>query len=415
MLDLNALVDDARRCPEVALATLWYALAHSVPDRQAAAQFVGNGNQQGVEYVTSMVQKALHGSKNGKLTYPTHAFVTLSALDKHLHGLGAGEAPLDPVRVHVGGSAHWVFRRPAGRRPRISQQPDQIVHHLRHHFIVPANLAGIEIKAVRLPPTTFQVFKARGTELVRVVAGGFEDGVEPVNLAGDETGFRTRTLSDCSTRSASATRLLNDAADAHLVVMPELAIPPEVLRNLTDRLEEMPRAPLLTVAGSYHVEHEPGRWVNEATMLDHNGDVVGVHHKCLRIHVPGAYEDVSTGREICLLVGPIGVMAVVICRDFCEATIADLWHALRPDWVLVPSMGNAATQSAHERRARDLHLTAHTITVVANQPHQNHRASGVTPGGAVWWEHGQCVLPHEEVRGEHVQRAEVLWNGGERS
>lgn len=415
-MDLNALIATAHQSPELALATLWRALANSIPDRQAAAEFSCPGNEQGEHYVVSMVHAALRG--NGRcqpLTYPAHAFPTLRALDEHLYQLAAGEAPLQPEPVEVGGLAHWVLRRPAQRTPHLARQSDQIAHYLRHHFVVPARVGNLRVDADLLPLSTFQVFTDRGTEKIRVVAGGFEDGVEPVNLLGAGRKFRTQTLTDVPTRHASALALLKASADAHLLVMPELTIPPGVLTALADHLEQTSTGPLLTVAGSYHVQIAPGRWVNEATILDHNGNVLGKHHKIARINVPEAYEDIATGDRILLLAGPIGVMAVAICRDFCEVELTSFWDALSPDWVLVPSMGNRATQTAHQRQAERLDLRASTVTVVANQPHASHRDTGVTPGGAVWRHHGQCLLAQNELRDVHMWRVDVLWNRTERS
>jgi hypothetical protein len=62
----------------------------------------------------------------------------------------------------------------------------------------------------------------------------------------------------------------------------------------------------------------------------------------------------------------------------------DLWRLLAPDLVLVPSMGHAATVSAHERRAKMLGRYAGTQVVVAGQP---------PPGGEAWLA-GGALLPN---------------------
>jgi hypothetical protein len=70
-----------------------------------------------------------------------------------------------------------------------------------------------------------------------------------------------------------------------------------------------------------------------------------------------------------LLDTPIGLVAIPICRDFCDEgeTFNRLWDELGIEWILVPAFGEKTSISAHERRAKAVLRAQGTVSAVANQ------------------------------------------------
>jgi predicted amidohydrolase len=91
-------------------------------------------------------------------------------------------------------------------------------------------------------------------------------------------------------------------------------------------------------------------------------------------------EDLEGGRTVRLLHAPFGLVGIAICLDFCEigdTPVTDLWRAVGPALVLVPSMGEDSTHHAHRSKARPLALQHETVTVVASQHPEGTEASGL--------------------------------------
>jgi predicted amidohydrolase len=392
-MDLTSLLDLARDAPHESLVRLYAALGADLPARQQAASWTHEAGPGARLHVDDLLASLEAGTVPPPLSWPAHALTLLMALDDWCASQTLGERPT-ALSVMVDDVPWWVVPRPPHWTPRLARQPDQRQGWMRRHHAVPQVVAGIEVVARPMPPALDAALAE--SERLSAFAAGFEDGVEPEELDAGPKAFATDTVTDVETRKASVVAAMERAVGAQLIVFPELTLPKPCVDAVADRLDEGGLNALVTVAGSYH-RLVGDRRLNLSPVLDALGQELWTHAKLMRIDIPEAHEAIDTGTVITLLVGSIGNLSVAICRDFCEATLASFWAVLAPDIVLVPSMGNQNTQSAHGRRAADLALRASTATVVANQPHATHRDSGVTPGGGVWApRYSGCLRPAED-------------------
>lgn len=83
-----------------------------------------------------------------------------------------------------------------------------------------------------------------------------------------------------------------------------------------------------------------------------------------------ACEAISTGTVIQALDTPLGLFVAPICLDFCDSRTRPfdrIWNDLGPEWLLVPSMGEESTLSAHTLRAKEMDGIYRSVVIVANQ------------------------------------------------
>ncbi|MCB1037261.1 MAG: hypothetical protein KDD47_25755, partial [Acidobacteria bacterium] len=229
---------------------------------------------------------------------------------------------------------------------------------------------------------------------LRFSAGGFRDGALPDWNA--SSPYRCQRLLSGSERWRSIEELLSEAAKkgSKIVVLPELSVDPETLRKLREwlRREHRRHGFSLVVAGSFHLEVEGGdgsrlrRGV--ASLLDGYGEEILRHTKLrpMRVGTNGEFleEDIEGGSQVELLHFGFGLLGLAICLDFCEESrvpIKDLWVAIEPALLLVPSMGAESTNNAHHRKAEALARQCGAVTVVASQHPKEPEALGLRWGG----------------------------------
>ena len=144
-----------------------------------------------------------------------------------------------------------------------------------------------------------------------------------------------------------------------LLVLPELSVDEEALEWLKSRLGQLAersdrRAPLLTVAGSFHFQSEGGAWLNLCTVLDHTGRVAWTQAKNIPYPYRGIFkgapksaqktdisvEDIEPAQDLWLVPSPLGWLAVAICSDLVPFSTGgpSALLSLPVDWVFVPSM-----------------------------------------------------------------------------
>ena len=311
---------------------------------------------------------------------------TLEVLDRFLferfdacHGL----AP--PAVVPIAGTpGYYVARRQIAfsEPPRHAAQTGHLYARLRWHWIAPTAIGGFQVRAASLrAPSRIVLADRMSRGRVRVFTAAFADNVAlDIDHPGPNT-FLAVGLKDPEARWQSVSAALDEAfrMRADIVVLPELTVSPELRLRVADWLEENVDHPFALVApGSFH-QRRGSRVFNRAEMLGAFGGVVLWHHKLTRFGDRDMSEGIAPGDAIELLNTPIGLVAMPICRDFCDedAFFGDFWQDLAPDWILVPAMGEAASISAHGRRSAQLHR-AGTACAVANQP---QAAGGCTCNG----------------------------------
>lgn len=165
--------------------------------------------------------------------------------------------------------------------------------------------------------------------------------------------------SDLEAAIVAVGRLLDaaDTAGAHVLMLPELEVPPPLLTWIEAELRRRRSTLGLVVAGSYHVEHE-GRVRNRAVVLAGWGDRLWQHDKWVDFVIPaaeaahlpadtlaalgiderGGHEDIERGDELVIADLPIGRLAVGICLDFCGGELTPLLIEAGVNLVMVPSM-----------------------------------------------------------------------------
>lgn len=310
------------------------------------------------------VQKPLPFAKLASST-PARLLLELECID-HLAWLFAGNAHLAPAQVvRRGGREHYLIRLARERKPRTARQADVLYTHLRHHALIPAR---VEVDPVRSYPVhvehmrhgTIRCEEALARGIVKVATTSFGDGarIDFDGLAVPTAAERARKLSQAITGAA--------ARGVDILVAPELTLPPAaraaVLRDL--RWGAGPELALLA-PGSFH-EREEGGVFNRAVLVDGKGNELCTHRKLTKFgELEGWLEEIELGDEITVLITPIGLVALAICKDFCDDHVGRVWEQLQPEWLLVPAYGRGA--SAHETAARRIARMAGTIVILAHE------------------------------------------------
>jgi hypothetical protein len=154
------------------------------------------------------------------------------------------------------------------------------------------------------------------------------------------------------------------------VVWPELTMPPRLRTHLVGALKRTvgPGAGDLkaAVAGSWH-ERDGEAYVNEAVVVNGFGKRLFRYRKIIPyIDGKNIQEGIRSGTSIPVLVTDEGLVAVAICRDFCERKRPH-FPGLDVDFVLVPSLGDPAALEGNEATAGDMNLRHGTRSFVVQQ------------------------------------------------
>ena len=320
----------------------------------------------------------------GKTPQAVHPVALLRAVDEHLAMGDLGQEPLVrqvelPAAPPSESGSFFVVPRPQGWASRLAlSQPGHLEFWMRRHHVIPTVFRGISIEIQRL---SWDLRKSLAAARMPFAAGGFLDGILPD--WSERSPYHCRQLTNPDGRWRSVRKLVEVARKrgTTLVVLPELTIDPQVRAHLRDWLrEQLPSSGFgLLVAGSFHEARTGdgavgGQGHNIARILDGYGDEVLQHKKLRPMRTTAGEavldEDIEAGSYVRLLDAPFGLVGTAICLDFCEigdAPVAELWQALGPALMLVPSMGNDGTNHAHRERAKPLALQHGTATLVASQ------------------------------------------------
>jgi hypothetical protein len=399
-LDLTEILDRAREHPEAALVELFLGLAPDVFTLQEEAHAAASG---GFEARVGAWGEAIEGGDVPSL----HRGATLAllvALDRAVHAGTVGEQRA-PRRFGTPPGDGWLVPRPAGWRP--SRQLNHLAHWLECHWIVPAKVVGFDVRIDQDAGLLRALAPVGAGGVLRIWTGGFDDNVHPEWI--EPPPYRCTELENPEARWASIEALLDAAAavGAHIVLLPELTATPALRVRVQDRLAGASHPHVLVVPGSFH-EVEGDRPVNLAIAADAQGREVLVHRKLLAMRTEAIVEHVRPGAEVRLLVTPFGLLGLAICLDFCEGIGpgGQIWSAIGPGLVLVPSMGKESTYNAHRAKAHRMWLEHGTVTAVASQPeswpvaplyglvHDAHGVSHKVAGGIRGPFHGEHVDVH---------------------
>jgi predicted amidohydrolase len=138
-----------------------------------------------------------------------------------------------------------------------------------------------------------------------------------------------------------------------------------VARQLRWPTEASPNRLALVVPGSFH-EQVGQRFVHRALAFSGTGNALLEHHKLVAYgSLAGRVEDIQLGDTVTVLITPIGIIAIAICKDFCDDHVGAVWHEIQPEWLLVPAYGPG--ERAHQAAAARIGRMVGTVTVLAHQ------------------------------------------------
>ncbi len=260
------------------------------------------------------------------------------------------------------------------------RQFGNIAYWLKHCRVVPQNNPqGILVNVAGIPRGYHDWLAGRfSARTIRIAVVHFDDGVR-TNLSDSDkkpSNFICKDISDTETRLASALHHISEAKkrDAHILVMPELTITPDIRSRIVSELQQLHRkngekhslsVPLI-VLGSFHEQVEKG-WRNHAeAMLGLDGKLLFGCDKRKPVTFENRKEGIECApNDFTCVFTPLGLMALAICKDVFEGEPAIVLASLPLDWLLVPSMTDKL--NPHKATAKAMYDTLGTIVVVANQ------------------------------------------------
>ncbi|CAK0738224.1 hypothetical protein CCP3SC1_1050001 [Gammaproteobacteria bacterium] len=284
--------------------------------------------------------------------------------------------------LDIEGTKYYLLRRPpfGNIKPPAERQSPNLEKYFRHFRVVPNHVkiggAKIEVRIEFLEYVSPQYVPEAENLHFRITHFRDEAALQLDEDSENGRFFVTgldRKKDRENSLAAELETVRNDAVS--LWVVPELTVSPDLRHQLANWLAEHPaKNLLLCVPGSFH-EQDGANRVNRSIVLNANGRSVTYQDKCSQFSFPSdqgeLHEHIIARRAVTLLVTPIGLVGIAICKDHFDAGADGLLHAawdrLAPDWLLVPSMGDGKTVKAHQRRARDNWNIRHTRTLVANQ------------------------------------------------
>jgi predicted amidohydrolase len=321
-------------------------------------------------------------------TVPARALFELECVDLALWQCYRRVVP--PRLVGTGERARFVVRLARRRDPLAAHQANLLSTHMRYHAIVPPTVTatgGATFRVRFAAHDTPRCTEPRDRGAVEVATTSFADG-SCIEWCRDDRS--ARAVPAAEQRTTALSQALRDAAAAgvDLLIAPELTVPPEHRARLFAELRSGGRtAPRVALAllGSFHERrvdrHGSERVYNVAILVDGFGNQVVEHRKLVPFGDHGEVgaptpEAISVGHEITLVQTPIGLVAVAICKDFCDVHVGTVWRELQPEWLLVPAYGDGAT--AHQRAAHAIALVSATVTVVAHEPKHSEAGAGAS-------------------------------------
>jgi predicted amidohydrolase len=143
-----------------------------------------------------------------------------------------------------------------------------------------------------------------------------------------------------------------------MLVFPEFSLDLPLRKKLVTWLRRNAWDDLIyLVPGSFHEQLACGDFYNTAPLLCASSQVLFTHQKLkLFGNIEVGAERAEIGDVLHAVVTPLGLLTVVICKDFMDAdpAMASLLQEVPINWVLVPSFGDDKTLRAHKTRAHAL-------------------------------------------------------------
>jgi predicted amidohydrolase len=288
-------------------------------------------------------------------------------------------------------------------------QPVRFANYMRHHRIITDQLSE-NVRANVADLCAYADLQHQLEGIAQSEKGSLTVGLglfpDKHQLQGEQVQVDpTRRFAFFTTTSGEGERLVSaraqlDAAETagvELLVFPELTLSPSNQQAIQDHLwrrwrEHQPcRIPII-VLGSFHCRTD-GCQRNRAQLLwGFDGTAIASHDKLSPATLGEVTENLTPGPAALFLCTPIGNISLAICKDIIDDR-ASLWiEKLGPDWLLVPSLSNSASE--HVKASRKLWNRHRCTAVVANQPlnEEKFNAEGTRDNPLYGYIHSDTVL-----------------------
>lgn len=234
------------------------------------------------------------------------------------------------------------------------------------HRLLPPEVGGLEIVPVRID------LRALGTK--SGIAASLFSNLQLATHQTREGNFIADGIAADDVDGTLANHIRRSMeGDCAGIVWPELTIDPEARRKICEllrqRIVEEDELPLHWVlAGSWHEETGTG-YVNRARVLDGYGRELKTFDKIVPARdEAGRLEDIKSGEFIPVVITDHQVIAMAICRDFCDrASVVSPYLTLQVDFFVVPSMGEKSTMLAHLNVAAEVQAKTGARALVVQQ------------------------------------------------
>ena len=294
-----------------------------------------------------------------------------------VRGLDADLTGVDfwPAAGVAWNQASWMpdgypcFVVPVMRDYRLENYKDRERRAARYHAVVPAAIGDLSVnlslhdQVSRSDPTGQGAIWSYGAAVFPNMT------VTTAEVGGDEFVVTEAVLaSDARVVSSQIQQALS--ARCEVLAWPELTMPTgrqDIVRaQLTANPLGDPRRIPIVVAGSWHVEKD-GETHNRAESMTGRAKPLATCDKRRKFKFVDRYEAITPGVALTVIVMEDRLVTVAICLDFCDDGDDEIYRRLGIDVVIVPSMGDMETVSAHKRHAKELQSQHGAVSLVVQQ------------------------------------------------
>ncbi|CAN2040841.1 CN hydrolase domain-containing protein [Candidatus Magnetomoraceae bacterium gMMP-15] len=282
-------------------------------------------------------------------------------------------------------------------RPEHYFVPNLTAYFLEHHTIIKdekVNNYNINFANGFDDPTIVQYFNQSFLNLSTLSIGlaPFDQtfSMKPVIYKKNKNKVRFRFSSIASPPKEDVKKIIETILkqsfenNVDILLFPELAIDHDAYTVISEwlSLHNSPDKIKMVIPGSFHKERDKGGYVNQASMLDWNGNIVWKHCKQSPFVLtdyniessvnkekireifnldPGdnLEENIHADYPLTFIDTPIGRMSTLICLDFLLASVSEIISRLPCDYFWVPAMTTNIRD--FETMARDIYGKKHHV------------------------------------------------------
>lgn len=249
---------------------------------------------------------------------------------------------------------YWVVPRKSRPRSLMPKRKDGYRRRgVVRHCLLPRVINGLEVQPVFMETISENASKPRDA----FGAAFFPDFALGVSYVTGEKFYATHTIHNDAFHDVEWQLGASVRDRCFAIVWPELTMPPELRTHVQDLLKSSATSvnpvtyPDIVVAGSWHEECDGGRR-NVARVYNGFGREQSSYDKVV-IYFDDEVgdEDIQPGKTLPVLVTDSHIVALAICKDYCDLSSPSPYENLPVDAILVPSMGGVRVAAAHSSAA----------------------------------------------------------------